>query len=264
MKTLAIFLIEKKPHRDGGTYDFLKSIEVFLIKKEARTIILHEIIQQNETPTLVQIQNNQLTTLLDCTGITPYEIWYFDQNKQFTGKAYCINEGSGSFQIKTQAKWALFVHLSSKTFDNLKHFKCTDLLTNDKYGIVKKQFPLGYGKFPYWIVKRENSPCFTQIPVHINPVNKNLEGWIVNEVQSYKLENDDLLEQHLVYEGKSLYDVYCQKEGQNLKMALVLNQTKAYYFVDKNGPSISTSIPSGGVLLDVNAKIIAKNTEHFI
>ena len=45
MNTLAISLIEKKPHHDGGTYDFLKGLEVFLIKKEARTLLLQEIIQ---------------------------------------------------------------------------------------------------------------------------------------------------------------------------------------------------------------------------
>jgi hypothetical protein len=114
MKTVAISLIEKKQHRDGGTYDFLKSLEVFLIKKEARTIILQEIIQQKETPTLVKIQNNQLTTLLDCTGITPYEIWYFDDQLQFTGKAYSLNKSNGSFQIQTQAKWILFIKINSQ------------------------------------------------------------------------------------------------------------------------------------------------------
>ncbi len=39
MKTSAISLIEKKPHRDGGTYDHLKSLEVYLVTNEARTIL---------------------------------------------------------------------------------------------------------------------------------------------------------------------------------------------------------------------------------
>ena len=59
MKTSAISLIEKKPHRDGGTYDHLKSLEVYLIPNEARTILLQEVIEQNEFPVLLQIQNQQ-------------------------------------------------------------------------------------------------------------------------------------------------------------------------------------------------------------
>ena len=58
MKTLSITLIEKKPHHDGGTIDHLKSVEAFLITKNARNIILQEIIQQTEFPTLIQIQNS--------------------------------------------------------------------------------------------------------------------------------------------------------------------------------------------------------------
>ena len=57
MKTTAISLIEKKPHRDGGTYDLLKSLEVYLVKNEARTILLQEVIVQKEFPILLHIQS---------------------------------------------------------------------------------------------------------------------------------------------------------------------------------------------------------------
>ena len=197
MNTLAISLIEKKPHHDGGTYDFLKSLEVFLIKKEARTLLLQEIIQQNETPTLVQIQNNQLTTLLDCTGVSPYEIWYFDEQLQFTGKAYSLNESNSTFQIQTQAKWVLFINLTSKEFDNLKNFNCSELDITDKYGMIKKAFPSGYGVFPYLIIKQEKSPCFSQIPIHINPTEENLLGQSIS-IESFIVADEDLLKNKLI------------------------------------------------------------------
>ena len=54
-------------------------------------MLLQDVIQQKEVPILLQIQNNQITTLLDCTGVTPYEIWYFDERLEFTGKAYSLN-----------------------------------------------------------------------------------------------------------------------------------------------------------------------------
>ena len=46
-------------------------------------------------------------------------------------------------------------------------------------------------------------------------------------------------------------------------MALVINANKAYYFEPDKEPILNSSIPSGGVLLDVEGQIIAKNTEHY-
>ena len=131
MKTSAISLIEKKPHRDGGTIDHLKNLEVYWVKKEVRSILLQEVIVQKELPVLLQIQNQQLTTLLDCTGVIPYEIWYFDEKFQFTGKAFSLHEGSGTFQIQTQAKWVLFVYLKNKEFKDLQNFNCSELDITD-------------------------------------------------------------------------------------------------------------------------------------
>uniref|UniRef100_UPI004049CE5F hypothetical protein n=1 Tax=Flavobacterium sp. TaxID=239 RepID=UPI004049CE5F len=263
MKTLAISLIEKKPHQDGGTYDFLKSLEVFLIKKEASTIILQEIIQQKESPVLLEIQNNQLTTLLDCTGVTPYEIWYFNDQLQFTGKAYSLNENGGTFKIQTQAKWVLFIHLVSKVFDDLKHFKGSELDITDKYGIVKKTFPSGYGVFPYLIINQEKSPCFSQIPIHINPSEENLPGWSI-EMDGYITKSDDLLKNKLREEAKEYFNLVCKKLDGTTKMALVINANEAYYFKGENEVSFNESIPSGGVLLDVNGKQIANNSNHYL
>ena len=263
MNTLAISLIEKKPHHDGGTYDFLKSLEVFLIKKEARTLLLQEIIQQNETPTLVQIQNNQLTTLLDCTGVSPYEIWYFDEQLQFTGKAYSINESNSTFQIQTQAKWVLFINLTSKEFDNLKNFNCSELDITDKYGMIKKAFPSGYGVFPYLIIKQEKSPCFSQIPIHINPTEENLPGQSIS-IESFIVADEDLLKNKLIEEIKKLYNKLCKNKNSILKMALVLDAKKAYHFNGEKEVSFNESIPSGGVLLDMNGTQIANNANHYL
>ena len=127
MNTIAISLIEKKPHHDGGTFDHVKNVEVQKLQTKARYIPLKDVISQKETPILLEIQNQNLTTLLDCTGFTPYELWYFDEKFQFTGKAYSLNEGSGTFQIQTQAKWVLFVHLHSKEFKDLKEFNYSEL-----------------------------------------------------------------------------------------------------------------------------------------
>lgn len=263
MKTTAISLIEKKPHRDGGTYDLLKSLEVYLVKNEARTILLQEVIVQKEFPVLLHIQNQQLTTLLDCTGVTPNEIWYFDEKFQFTGKAYSLHEGCGTFQIQTQAKWVLFVHLHTKEFKDLQDFNCSELDIADKYNIIKRNFPYGYGVFPYVIINQEKSPCFSQIPIHINANSNSLPGISI----TIKLEDEisaDEIEQIMVEHVALVHQKESESQNREVKVALVINTNKAYYFEIDTKPTVNSIIPSGGVLLDVNGQIIAKNTNHYL
>lgn len=263
MNTIAISLIEKKPHYDGGTFDHVKNVEVQKLQTKSRYISLVDVISENQNPILLEVQNNQLTTLLDCTGCTPYEFWYFDENFQFTGKAYSLNEGSGTFQIQTQAKWILAIHLHSPEFEKLKVFRCSELDVTNKYGFSVKAFPKYYGVFPYWIIKREKSPCFTQIPIQINPKEENLPGWIIDEVEQYKIDSDTLFEQLLIEEGKAFYSECCEKEGKPLRMALVVSPNKAFYFTEEEDASPSNTIPSGGVLLDTKGDIIATHTKHY-
>ena len=264
MNTIAISLIEKKPHQDGGTFDHLKSVEVQKLQSKAHYIPMIELIRQSEIPVLLEIQNQQLTTFLDCTNFSPYELWYFDKDFQFTGKAFSTHQGSANFQIQTQAKWILFVKLQTKVFKKLKDFKCSELDLTDKYGFVKMAFPKYYGIFPYFIIKREKSPCFTQIPIHINAKEKNLPGWVVNEVEPYKLESDSLLEELLVYEAKVFYAELTAREGKSLKMALVVNASKVFYFDANNKISSRNDIPKGAILLGVDGQIITKNTRHYL
>lgn len=264
MNIITISLIEKIPHRDGGTFDHLKNVEVQKLQSNICYIPVNALIRQNKIPVLMEIQNQQLTTILDCTNFTPYELWYFDEDFQFTGKAYSLQVGNANFLIQTQAKWILFVPLQTTEFTKLKDFKCSELDITDKYGFVKIAFPKYYGIFPYFIIKREKSPCFTQIPIHINPKGNNLPGWTVDEVEPYRIESDSLLEKLLVNEAKVFYAALTAKEGKSLEMALVVNTNKAFYFHVNNQILYSTDIPKGGILLDVDGQIIAKNTRHYL
>lgn len=264
MSTITISLIEKIPHHDGGTFDHLKNVEVQKLQSNVHYILLNYLIRQSEIPILMEIQNQQLTTILDCSNFTPYELWYFDEHYQFKGKAYSMYEGSANFLIQTQAKWILFVQLQTKAFKELQQFKCSELDTEDKYDFVKMAFPKYYGIFPYFIIKREKSPCFTQIPIHINPKGNNLPGWTVDEAEPYRIESDSLLEKLLVNEAKVFYAALTAKEGKSLEMALVVNTNKAFYFHVNNQILYSTDIPKGGILLGVDGQIIAKNTRHYL
>jgi hypothetical protein len=68
----------------------------------------------------------------------------------------------------------------------------------------------------------------------------------------------------LVNEARTLYYEYTNRESKLLKMALVVNENKAFYFNEHHKPSICNQIPYGGVLLDVDGQIIANVTRHYL
>jgi hypothetical protein len=66
----------------------------------------------NDSPEgcLLQLPATTLTTLLDLTTLNPYELWYFNEKQNFTGKAFALSTSEGSFMVQTQAKFALVLH----------------------------------------------------------------------------------------------------------------------------------------------------------
>lgn len=267
MNTIAVSLIEKKPHYNGGTFDHVKNVEVQKLQTKSRYISLVDVISENQNPILLEVQNNQLTTLLDCTGCTPYEFWYFDESFQFTGKAYSLNEGSGTFQIQTQAKWILLIHLLSPEFESLKTLKCSELDLTNKYKLVEKAFPKYYGVFPYFIIKHPKSPCFTQIPIQVvikDTVKSDLQTNFL-EVSKDVFNNETEKAKVLITHFKEMYQKINRRESESVKMALVLAPNLAYYITERNQePTVSNSIPFGGILLDIKNDIIATYTKHYI
>lgn len=66
----------------------------------------------NDSPEgcFLQLPAITLTTLLDLSNLNPYELWYFDEKQKFTGKAFALSTGDGSFLVQTQAKFVLVVN----------------------------------------------------------------------------------------------------------------------------------------------------------
>ena len=117
--------------------------------------------------------------------------------------------------------------------------------------------------FPYLIINQEKSPCFSQIPIHINPIEENLPGQSI-DIESFIAADEELLKNKLIEETKEVYNKLCKTKNSILKMALVLDIKEAYYFDGENEVSFNKSIPSGGALLDVNGRQIANNSKHYL
>lgn len=246
----------------------IKDIEVQHVEGNYPNIILRDILFDKIGALFIEWTHTQLTSIIDCSGCVPYEIWYFNDKKEFTGKAFSLGTASGSFMIQTQAKYVLIWNQveAENISKKLQSFKCNafEWEAESNFKTHFKNFSKGYGIFPYWIIKHDKSPCFTQIPIQINPKEENLPGWILNEVEQYKIDSDILFEQLLIEEGKAFYSECCEKEGKLLRMALVVNASKAFYFDKKDESIVSNEIPTGGILLDVKGDCIASHTQHYI
>lgn len=258
----ANFVINEKISKE------IKDIEVQHLEGNYPNMILRDILFEKRVPLFIEWTHNQLTSIIDFSGCVPYEIWYFNDKKEFTGKAFSLGTASGSFMIQTQAKYVLIWNLieAENISKKLQSFKCNAFEWEEESNFKThfKNFSKGYGTFPYWIMKHEKSPCFTQIPIQINPKEENLPGWIIDEVEQYKIDSDTLFEQLLIEEGKAFYSECCEKEGKPLRMALVVSPNKAFYFTEEEEASISNTIPFGGVLLDTKGDIIATHTKHYL
>lgn len=245
----------------------IKDIEVQHVERNYPNIILRDILFDKKGALFIEWTHTQLTSIIDCSGCVPYEIWYFNDKKEFTGKAFSLGTASGSFIIQTQAKYVLIWNQveAENISKKLQSFKCNafEWEAESNFKTHFKNFSKGYGIFPYWIIKHDKSPCFTQIPIQINPKEENLPGWILNEVEQYKLDNESLLDQLLIEEGKTFYSECCEKEGKLLRMALVVSPNKVFYFTEEGEAILSDKIPYGGVLLDTKGDRIAENTKHY-
>lgn len=58
---------------------------------------------------LLEVKHLQINTLLDLTNVIPYELWYFDQEKNFTAKAFSFQNKNQLFQIQTQARYIALI-----------------------------------------------------------------------------------------------------------------------------------------------------------
>ena len=117
----------------------------------------------------------------------------------------------------------------------------------------------GYGLFPY-VIWRVSNNIYMQIPIDLHKKDKRLEHKSQNR-QSIKIceENESSFREIALKIKESLEE----KKGKACKVCLVLGPEKAYYFTEEK-ETLSSAIPSGGVLMDQKGNSICINKEHFV
>ena len=129
MKTKIIELIETQTLLNGNQCGQSISLKTNWHCTEDRNISVSSLIPEKIIPIGIEINHQEITTQLDFTGVTPYEIWYFDSEKNFTGKTFSLHEGSGIFRVETQARFILIWNTKKdeNTKIKLQSFDCKSL-----------------------------------------------------------------------------------------------------------------------------------------
>ncbi len=80
------------------------------VKKTTDTFLkVHELLD-GKSPLFLEIEHQQITTLLELSKVSPFVLLYFSDDLQFTGAAFSLNGTQNPFGVSTQAKKILLLH----------------------------------------------------------------------------------------------------------------------------------------------------------
>lgn len=140
---------------------------------------------------------------------------------------------------------------------------------DDKW-FERRAFPIGYGKFPYIIIKTDYK-ALIQIPIHFNAEAGdyiNYPGIHINNVSkediaAYEKDKTNALHDQLIEVAKTTKASIEENRNAPCILCLVEGPEIGYYF-ENDTVSFNKSIPSGGTLVTQENKIIALNVKHYI
>jgi|AntRauMFilla1563_2_1112583.scaffolds.fasta_scaffold11513_1 hypothetical protein len=123
-KTIVLNQTQIQKEEANDHHQISLNIQWHSIKK--RSVTISNLLSDSIAPIGIEISHEELTTLIDFTRVTPYEIWYFDNQKQFMGKAFSFQKGSGTFRVETQARFVLLLNIKGDgdALKILRNFDC--------------------------------------------------------------------------------------------------------------------------------------------
>ncbi|MBU3681085.1 MAG: hypothetical protein FGM16_03995 [Flavobacterium sp.] len=139
---------------------------------------------------------------------------------------------------------------------------------DDKW-FEKRNFKIGYGKFPYLLIKTDFN-AFMQIPIHfnVNDEDLNYPGIHINgiseaELSAYEIDKSTELHDKLIEVAKSTKKSIDEKRNDSCSLCLVEGPKIGFYFIE-NRIEFHESIPAGGTLITSENQILAMNVPHYI
>jgi hypothetical protein len=133
----------------------------------------------------------------------------------------------------------------------------------------KSSFIVGYGKFPYLIIKTDYK-AFMQIPIHFNANDDyiNYPGIHINNISDdviskYESNKTSELHETLINVCKTTKKSIEENRKKPCVMCLVEGQKIGYYF-EGDKITFNSNIPSGGTLVTSENIILALNSSHYV
>jgi hypothetical protein len=79
------------------------------VKKTNDTFIKVYELQEANDPIFLEIENNQINTLLELSKVSPFVLLYFDEKLDFSGASFSLNKNKSPFTISNESKKILFL-----------------------------------------------------------------------------------------------------------------------------------------------------------
>ncbi len=79
---------------------------ISLTKNHPTTVIKNYEVDLKQTY-LISVKHQELNSFLDLTGITPFQLIFFDSNQNFAGASFSTGKPNHLFTIQTTAKYIL-------------------------------------------------------------------------------------------------------------------------------------------------------------
>lgn len=250
------------------------TIDTIVKSTHETSIKVHDFFEQDTPCLILYIKHNQLNTLLDLTKTRPYTLIYLDNGcggHIFAAAAFSNNETEIPFYINTQFKKILFIPSSIGVSPlDIEKYTIMHFVENKEIENLPQHdvFLSGYGKFPYIILKTEGA-IYTQIPIYFNGLDQAGHAMMGIENISHQLLTD--YEKDKTSELHDVIIKHCQRyitkieadKKLDARICLVEGPEIAYYF-DGDEINFTNSIPTGGILLTLQNKILTMNTDHYL
>lgn len=80
------------------------------VKKTNDTFVKVYDLQDGTSPLFLEIEHQQINTVIELTKVSPFVLLYFDDELKFIGAAYSLNGSDSSFGVGTLYKKILFLN----------------------------------------------------------------------------------------------------------------------------------------------------------
>jgi hypothetical protein len=153
-----------------------------IIEVEQTTVVVQQLLQDHPKTIFIKLKHQQLNTLLVLNNVAPYELWYFNEKEEFTGKSACLHNGNAPFQIITQARCVALVPVGIQyTLVSMNNTKDKKFILSETYLPKSESYAIERAN---WTLSLFNVTDQELINTYNNETQK--KGWI--EARSYYLK----------------------------------------------------------------------------